>query len=154
MTQQAMSLKLRLAEDKDREDFIHMGSLFHQAGPYSGIPYSREKLGNIFDNRNSDILLLFLVDEDKPVGMIWGMVQEPYFSTTKVATELAWWVNPEYRRTKKSIELTLAFEDWAYRKGAKLVTLSALDTSPASVGKFYESMGFTKREETYLRSFD
>jgi GNAT superfamily N-acetyltransferase len=149
-----MSLNLRLAQDKDRESFINMGSLFHQAGPYSNLPYSREKIGAIFDHRDSNTLLLFLVDGDAPVGMLLGTVTEPYFSEDKVATELAWWVNPEYRRTKKSIELTLAFEDWAYRMGAKVVALASLDTSPASVGKFYESMGFKKREETYLRSFD
>jgi len=149
-----MSLNLRLKRDEDLEAYYRMAHAFHEFSPFSRLPLSEKKLKEIFDVVGEEIILIFLTNDDKPVGMLLGIVNEPYFSEEKVATELAWWVDPEFRKSKASLDLMYAFEDWAYRKGARTVTLASLTgLSPPSVSKLYLGMGFEKTEETYMRSF-
>ena len=81
-------------------------------------------------------------------GMIAGIVSQFLFGTFNSATELAWWVDPEHRKTSVGSELLEAFEFWATKVGCKLITMVSIDEQ---VGKYYEKKGYTLQERTYTK---
>lgn len=149
---------IRLATIEDKESFLRMGRSFYEASPYSKFELSEQKLLDIFNNsvyNKLSYLLLMLVDkENQPKGMILGVISSSFFSEEKVATELAWWVDPDYR-SKDSLELVNAFVYWAKEvQNCKAVSLALLDSvSNPKITKYYERLGFHKVEEAYLKEF-
>lgn len=82
-------------------------------------------------------------------GFIAGLVQPFMLGTVKLATELAWWVEPAYRKKKVGKELVEAFEFWAVNIArAKLISLACYDDE---VGKFYEKNGYRLFERAYMK---
>ena len=82
------------------------------------------------------------------VGFITGVAAPFMFGTDLLATELAWWVEPEYRSKKVGLELLEAFEFWARKIGCKLISMACLDEKVAAL---YESKGYTLYERAYLK---
>lgn len=97
----------------------------------------------VLSDNAQKIVLLY---ED--VGLIAGAVTPCMFGDLLVATEVAWWVEPEHRKSNIGRELLDAFEFWGQRVGCKLITLSSLDES---VGKYYEKRGYRLQEHAYVK---
>lgn len=149
---------IRLPTLDDQEAFMRMGRSFYEASPYSKFTLSEQKLLDLFTNSvyNKDsYLLLMLVDkENRPKGMILCAISSSFFSEDKVATELAWWVDPDYRG-RDALDLVSAYEYWAKEvHKCKAASLALLDhTSNPKIQKYYERLGFHKVEEAYLKEF-
>jgi len=90
---------------------------------------------------------IIFVNEDV-TGMLAGMAMPFLFGTTKVATEIGWWVNPDERNKKLGKALLDAFEAWAKEQGCTVITMICLDQE---VGKFYEKNNYTLKELTYSK---
>jgi len=92
------------------------------------------------------------LDENKLVGIILGIASEPAFAHGLAATELAWWVDPDYRGTKVGPELMKHYEDWCDSIGANVCVMSTYPkVSPESLGKFYERNGYELGEISYRK---
>jgi GNAT superfamily N-acetyltransferase len=91
---------------------------------------------------------LLAMDGDKPVGMLGGMINNFIFGNIKMAVEIAWWIEPEYRKSGYGKELIEAFEFWAKKNGCAFVTMSFLEDKPA---KFYENVGYSFAEKSYIK---
>lgn len=89
------------------------------------------------------------MDGDKPAGMIGGMINYFIFGGIKMCTEIAWWVEPEYRQSGVGKELIEALEYWAKKTDCKFVTMSALDKD--YLPKFYEKLGYSFAEISYMK---
>ncbi len=83
-------------------------------------------------------------------GMLAGVAKPFIFGSTKrVASEVAWWVEPDARKNGIGKELLEAFEFWAKEKaGCALVTMVSIDDL---VGKFYEKNGYKLYERAYMK---
>lgn len=82
-------------------------------------------------------------------GFLAGMVTPFPFSTDFLATELAWWVEPEARQEGLGTKLLEAFEYWAREKaGCRLISMSSLDDK---VGEMYEKQGYKLYERAYMK---
>lgn len=94
--------------------------------------------------------VLFVAESDQRhvVGMIGLWVFRHPFSGERIASELAWWVDPEARSTSAGKRLLKAAESWATEAGA--VTLHMIAPT-ANVEQFYERVGYTRVEVTYER---
>lgn len=89
---------------------------------------------------------------NKIVGIIIGLASETAFSYGLAAAEMAWWVDPEYRKTKIGPELMRHYEDWCKEIGAKVCVMSTYPKiSPPSLGKFYERNGYEAGEISYRK---
>lgn len=92
--------------------------------------------------------------EDRIIGAIVGILSELWFRPgVPVATELAWWVDPDARGAT-GIRLLRRFETWAIEKGAGLIALSDLvvdGVEPAD--KLFRSLGFTTVERSHIKEF-
>jgi GNAT superfamily N-acetyltransferase len=100
--------------------------------------------------------VIFLL-EPRP-GQVVGMlaafpIQDP-FSGQGIADEIAWWVEPEYRRGLAGTRLLRALESWARQKQLSLVTMVAPAESDGDVGRFYQRLGYTKAETKYVKRLD
>lgn len=146
-------MTLRLASIDDTETFLRMARAFHESSPYSGIEFSQDRILSLYLSglENPQEIITILSEQDGQVrGMICGLCNSPPFSDEKVATELAWWMDEEYRGSKDSLLLFKAYEDWAVRVGCSLVQMALLSNSP-DLTKIYERSGYTMTERTFLK---
>lgn len=142
---------IRLAEHKDIPLMLAMGQRFFDASGYeSETEFNAEDTEQLFIKLMGAHSLL----TDGEGGMI-GFVVFPMFMNTShvIAQELFWWVDEEKRSSKLGLNLLKAAEATAKELGAKsLLMLSLNDLNGEKVNKLYESLGYTKREQTYMRS--
>lgn len=150
-----MSLKLATLEDRD--DVLRMCRSFFEVTPYASVcTYNDLKVDALLKlahtSNYQECLFLLFEENGIPHGLIVGYATQTPFSDDLIAAELAWWVDPEYRGTKGSMELVLAYETWARKIGCKHITMSLLPslTNP-KVEDYYEKLGYVKTEISYLK---
>lgn len=84
------------------------------------------------------------------VGML-AIVALPHpLAGGKVAEELAWWVEPEWRQGLLGPKMLREAEAWATRNGAVMVKMVA--PAGTDVGEFYERIGYQAVETAYIKS--
>lgn len=87
------------------------------------------------------------------VGCLCATMSNIWFSPdSKVAIELAWWVNEEHRAGTVAVRLVYAYEVWARAQGASVITMSNLiiDGKPSS-GTILERLGYIISEQTHIK---
>jgi hypothetical protein len=144
---------LRLAEKKDLYECMRMAKNFHSASPYSREAFSEEKCYDLFQNYLSGdktSMIIILAEDTSPFGMIIGIKSELPFSRSVVCTELAWWVDEDKRKTRDSLLLFKAYEDWSRRVGGNLSAVAMLE-GVTDLSSFYERSGYSPAEKTYLK---
>jgi GNAT superfamily N-acetyltransferase len=71
---------------------------------------------------------------------------------TPVATELAWWVEEEHRKSPVALRLYKAFEKWAHDKGVTTIIMSDLVIEGhAPAEKLFNKMGFSVVERSHIK---
>lgn len=108
---------------------------------------SRAVVAASFDDDNQ-VIITFKVNGEI-VGMLYGVVTEPFLSYKKVATELAWFVSKDYRG-KGALAMVNIFEQWALFKGATAVVMADIE-GVTPLGKAYEKLGYSKLETSYSK---
>ncbi len=150
-------MSLKLADLEDYEDFLRMTLSFYEESPfYPEVTYSRQAITRMFELALKDprqCLVLFLLEGTKRVGMLVGIASTTPFSDDLVASELAWYIEPEYRGHRKAVELVEAYEEWAHRVGCSHVTMALL-TTLTDASKFYERRGYKKTEISFIKSLN
>lgn len=81
------------------------------------------------------------------VGMIGLLLFEHPITGEVTATELFWWVEPEYRGS--GVRLLKRGEHWAREAGARQLHMIA---PTAEVGQLYERLGFGYLEAAYQKA--
>lgn len=84
------------------------------------------------------------------IGML-GLITAPNILTgLRYADEIAWWVEPEHRKTRSAHRLLCAAEDWARQKGLSVLKMVA--PAGSDIGTFYERRGYTLVESAYQKT--
>lgn len=147
---------LKIATWDDFFDIRDMLEKFSQASPYKEITLDVQKMESIIEkilggDKSEALILLYIVNE-RPVGLLVGMKTEMNLNYDKIAHELIWWVEPQYRGGRAGIELFKAFEFWAKKVGCKLVQMSLVETEDApKVQKIYSKFGYKPTERAFLK---
>jgi len=139
---------MKIATLDDLQEIKDMAARFLAVTGYAN--YSDEEtienliVGMLTGRQDEKIILL------KPgIGMLAGISSPFIFGPHLIASEIAWWIEPEKRGQKDGVELVEAFEYWAKFKAAcAIITLTSLDDK---VGKFYESRGYKLHERAYMK---
>lgn len=124
---------LRLAERRDFDEVNRMMREFHAQSPYSCLEYDENKVWQNFKfylKNKKEMIIILSEQDEKPRGFIVGALSCPPFSSSIVASELAWWMDEDYRKTKDSLLLFDAYQDWTKRVGAKMCHMALLSSSP------------------------
>src|SRR5689334_4367485 len=127
-------MPLRIANITDLDKITDMAMKFAKSTNYEN--YADEETVRKFasailssDGRSA----ICLIHEDD--GFIAGMVAPFTFGTKRLATELAWWVTPDKRKSDVGKQLLEAFEHWAKLAQCDGIVMVSLDDN---LGKFYE----------------
>jgi GNAT superfamily N-acetyltransferase len=92
--------------------------------------------------------LVLVVDQDDVlVGMLGLAIVPSQISGDLVASEVAWWIHPEFRGTRAAVALLASGEAWAQAQGAQWVQLIA--PAGSSVGRLYRRRGYDELETTW-----
>jgi GNAT superfamily N-acetyltransferase len=139
---------IRLAEPAEAPRMIEMGEKFHQTSAYSEhVGWDKAKAAILAEKLIADKSLLVIEAEGKPVGMIGLVFFEHFLSAEIVASEVFWWIEPEYRGEGK--KLLKAAEDLARERGAKRMQMIAPNER---VGILYKRIGYTFVESAYQKT--
>lgn len=154
MKQLTNGYSLRVAEPEDTVSLMLMCTRFYNFSNYSkyrdiDINKVREMIDWYFKQPQDSAIIVLLLHNNYPVGMISAIKAPMPFWPGFVAAEQVWWVNEEHRG-RHSLELLKAIEYWARILGLNGVSMTALDSN-AKVGKLYEKMGFKLVENAYFK---
>ena len=149
-------ISLKIATQEDTPYIFEMCLKFIEESPYKDYPKDATKISSLISSFLSDIsqrICLLATSKDIPIGIVAGQVSPALFSHQLVASEVLWWVEPEYRgRSRAAIELLGAFEDWGRRVGAdyiQMVSLPFLGDSRAH--SIYTRLGYDLKELAYVK---
>ncbi len=139
---------MRVATPADFKDVEKMALNFLEATPYKDIS-SKEVVSNlVLDIINSfptERIIIF----KKDVGFVAGAVTPFLLGEHKLATEIAWWVEPDQRGNGIGLDFLSAFEYWAINVAqAGLISMSSLDKT---VEKYYKKNGYKLYERAYMK---
>lgn len=147
-------MTLRLATKEDYGDILRMAKNFHRESPYSSLEFSEDASKELFEQylAGDKTRLIIIVSEmdSKPRGMVIGLSSSPLFSRDKMSTEIAWWMDHEYRKTRDSLLLISAYEDWSKRVGSKITQVAMLD-DVTDLSSFYRKHGFKQAERSFIK---
>ncbi len=107
-----------------------MAKAFHAA---SGLPFafSGAVVSMLIDAciAAPDRLMLVLEVDGVARGMLAAQASMHPFTAVTVATEIAWWVEPEHRG-RQTLGMLTAYERWAAQRGCVAVHLAGLGADP------------------------
>lgn len=114
---------IRPANHADIPGLVEMGAVMHAESRYSRMTYDPAKvavvLGMILERG-----AVFVAERDgEIIGGFAGVVEEHWFSSDKVATDLALFVQPGKRGSLAAVQLLKAFLVWASEKGAVMTDI-------------------------------
>lgn len=145
---------IRNATEADLDAIDAMGSKFIAYTSYGALlnPESGEvkaALKNVLDNG-----AIFVADKGGvPVGFLAALICPAWFSpTTKMAIELAWWMEEEHRAGTAAMRLMFSYEQWAMDNGAKFICMSDLVINGQTpLGNMLERMDYRMTERTFIK---
>ena len=146
-------INIREATEEDALDCLILFKQFHKE---SKVPYSWDvkKTQEVFlQTLPLENFCTFVAQKDEDViGFICGMYSQPLFSSENIATEVAWFVNKEYRNSSAGFKLMKAYEEWAVNKGVKYIGMTYLEDI-TDLSEIYEKKGYVKAETQYMKEF-
>ena len=146
---------VRLATENDLNDLVEMAKLFYTTSPYQTLTFdpehNHEFFRSIIRGRLSEGVVLVGLKDREVIGFLAGIASKPPFSSQRVAVELGWFVKKEHRKTRTSLLLYSAYEDWARRVGCSCVQTAYLPTTENNLDEFYKKHSYTQVESSYLK---
>lgn len=142
---------IRKATEGDKLDFAFLAKKFLKESKYP-FKLNLDKLLESYSQAivHEDFVILLLEKDSEIVGMLVGGISTPLFSDQRVATELAWYVDPDHRNSKDSVKLLKEYEEWALESGCSFVSMVDIDTLN-DLSDLYERKGYTLTEKTYVK---
>ncbi|WP_426229286.1 GNAT family N-acetyltransferase [Pararhizobium sp. DWP3-4] len=142
---------IRPAVYADRMRVLAMAKAFHAA---SGLPFafSAPMADALFSVTLNDPEMLCLVFEadGQARGILAAQAQAHLFAPAKMAVELIFWIDPNYRGNNARPMLD-AYEGWARERGCVYVNLVGLGGDPLTT-RLYERRGYQAVERHFMKS--
>lgn len=152
-----MSTVIRRARADDIKKMVEFGRSFWEQTSYykeNNIEYDEERTTQLTRSLISDSgIVQVAYDDNKVVGIVLMLVGAiPYQPTAKVATELVFYVHPDYRERGIGHRLLKQSENVAKQLGVHLMSMIHLDSvSPDKAESVYDSMGYKKTETVFTK---
>lgn len=148
-------MTIREATAEDVPDLVEMGLRFRAHVYRDTLAENRERLEALaLEMVSTPDRVVFVAEEDRTqrlCGMLGIVVFGHPMSGERQATEVFWWVEPEYRGV--GIRLLRVGERWAQMRGAVTMQMVAPSES-AGVGRLYERLGYREIERAFQRRFE
>lgn len=147
-----MSGKIRLANIEDVDTLVELGEAFCLE---YGLVYKRESISKSFiDVINHPMGFTMVVETEGVIRGLVAMIGSPSIFNDEItqASELMYYVTPEYRGNRAGIQLLKSYENYCTRLGYKeigLICPEALKTD--KLDTLYTKLGYKKYETTYIK---
>jgi RimJ/RimL family protein N-acetyltransferase len=147
---------LKLAEAHHIPDIKLFCKKFFEESPYNDYPYDNTKVDKVIEDivsaKGKNYVAIVYEVDGKTVGCISGSVVPFLLYHGLVATEIMWWVEPDYRRSKAGLELLRAFESWAVYSKCDMVQMISLNTEIGkALSTVYRRKGYVETEQAYIK---
>ena len=150
---------LRKPEEKDLPLVIDVSREFHEASWFSYTQFSYSRIADLFFacvETGPDKFGEVAVNEaDQCVGFFTGGAQEHYWSNTRMAVDLAFYIQPEYRTFRLAKDMIESFENWAQHiAGCQSIMLGVTaGLQPEKTARLYAKLGYGDRYYGLRKSF-
>jgi RimJ/RimL family protein N-acetyltransferase len=148
---------IRIANEKDIPVLVEMGAAMHAESPrYRDKSFDPAML--------AEFLRILITGEDfcvfiaerggDPAGMIGGSVALFFFSSKdRYASDMGFYVKPEFRGGSTVLKLVEAYEEWAVNKGVlpEDITLG-VSCENKKLGELLGKIGYTQSGELYRKN--
>lgn len=141
-------INIRRATEEDFPHMLSMALAMHSESPrYRDIQVSHKKLSMIMErmHQHPEIGALLVAEkDDEVIGMMWGYVDEFFFSEERYATDILLYVMREHRGGRAAYKLVKAFEEWCYDKNVRCIqpgVSTGIDND--GYARFYERIGYS-----------
>ena len=150
-------ISFRIATLDDIPDILEMCRALvdetNEHNTFVNIPLHEGKTTNMLRRyiQSPDLYFTGIAEiEGEIVGALFGYIGEYYFCHNKLATDIAWYVKPEFRGTFAGVILLKQFERWASAHGASEVCIAiATGIYAERTGNLLEKRGFNHVGGTY-----
>ncbi len=144
---------IRPATIGDLDVVMDMAVQFYATTEYRNFaPFKMDTGEVLFRYMLDEGVVLVAEDEGVVVGMTALILTEFMFNTDyKSAHEVCWWVNPGSRAGGIGIALLRAIEPACRAKGATLIQMMSLSTSPPQVDVLYRRAGYDLSEKSFVK---
>ena len=144
---------IRQALEKDINDIVRMSKSFWGSTIYNEEEFKENDVYEMAKKSIEDDLCLVYENEDGVKGFVCGILGCLLANfDVKAGTELAWWVDKEYRNTGAGLKLLNAIEEKAKSLGIKYWNMVYMESSmPKQIKGIYESMGYIRNENLYTK---
>lgn len=138
---------MKIAELEDFDTVLNFAKKFVESSPYK----------DFYDEETVKALIKFYLEQPRDThiiilddfGFIAGSASMFPFGTGKLASETAWWIEPDSRGENRGAKLKDAFEYWAKNIAqCNLITMTSLDKN---VEKIYKKNGYKLYERAYMK---
>ncbi len=124
-------------------EMLRLGLSMKNEGMFKNRSWNENKLLSLFSSPNV-FCVLYKKDGIGFVGFFLGCLSVQYFGDDVIATDLAFYILPEFRASFAAIRMVRKFEEWAELHGAKEVYLGqSTGIDIGRTGSFIEKLGYT-----------
>ena len=140
---------IRKAIAADKAHVLVMAKAFHAA---SGVPFpfSAAASSVLFEAAlvDSNRLCLIYEREGSARGVLAAVAAPHHLAPVKVASEIIWWIDPDWRG-RAAMKMLAAYERWAAECGCQYVSMVGLGADPA-ISTLYARRGYQAVERHFL----
>lgn len=143
---------IRIAIEDDVPRIVEMSRKFYATTSYAQhAPMDDDAVAQLARQLMDSVMLVAEVD-GKVVGMV-GLVVAPFMFNHSInaAYEVVWWVDPEAQGTGVGKQLLAAIDNACIARGASIVVMVTLASSPPQAGALYERAGYVHSETSYTK---
>lgn len=144
---------VRPATIHDTDAVLAMAEKFWAASGYDRQgPFDPGHTVALMDLLMSAGILLVAEHDGQVVGMV-GLIVSPSLCSpaATMAVEVAWWVEPDQRRTGAALALMRAVEPAARARGCRAIQMHTLANSPPQASAAYRRLGFAPSEFSFTK---
>lgn len=147
-------ITIRPLEPKDIDALLALGEIAVRETRYNSQHYDpikvRRQIEAYFRDERQKYIWLIAVRDGQLQGLLFGSVEEYWFTKARGANMILWYVAQEARGSAMAVKLLLALRGWAENRQATELTLSVTSGVEAGkTGRFLRRMGFSPCGENF-----
>tara|TARA_E500000081_G_scaffold89648_1_gene90722 strand:+ start:12497 stop:12952 length:456 start_codon:yes stop_codon:yes gene_type:complete len=139
-------MKIRKMIEEDVPTIIGYGSKMHQESYFKNFNFDEKKLYQLWvliDTNPNYCALVAEKSDGELVGFFVGCITEHWFGNDKVSSDLALYVDPEFRGTSAAIRLMKGYQTWAEMAGAAEIHIgTSTDINTNQNLSLFQKMGY------------
>ena len=141
---------IRQAITKDLPVLLEAVEAFMEYYPAT-INFDAEHISTLLTELIASQVVLVAYSGEVFLGTIIGVVApHPYDPTSKIGTELCWWIVPEHRNTTAAIKLLKKFEQVMIQEGATQIAMTTTIHTP-TLPRVFKKLGYSEAETSFIK---